>query len=137
MKFIAKILALIFLLGSFMPRTDFSQLTHLKDLTDHFQLHIQEAESTGEEISLHQFLLDHFVNPTEHEHQNSDHQQLPLHSCAVSVVMAIAEMPAPSLREMEVRNLVIPSYLDQFHLDEYVLVIDHPPAACAGELLLA
>ena len=129
MKPIAKILAIVFLLGSLLPRTDFSQLTKLKDLTDHFQLHVEVARLADQEVSLRKFLYDHFANPNSHQHPGGEHQQLPLHSCSVSVLAMAVFSETPPTLGIEAPTSVSPVYLDQFHLDGYTLVIDHPPAA--------
>ena len=79
LKLTANILAFYLLLGSFIPRTDFSQLLKLKDLQEHYQLHQLEAKLAGIEFTLQEFLYDHFIQPDGHEHEGEeDHESLPM-----------------------------------------------------------
>lgn len=78
MQLTAKILALYFLLGSFFPRTDFSQIAALPDLYDHFQEHRKEVIAKGASLSFLDFLQQHFISPDGHAHQDNSHQDLPL-----------------------------------------------------------
>lgn len=78
----AKFFSIYFFLGSLIPGTNFSDLTHLPDLIDHFQLHVTEAAAVGETYSFVRFLDDHFINPDHHarDGHSREHQDLPLHS---------------------------------------------------------
>ena len=80
MKAAAQILAFYFLLGSLFPGTDFSQLSKLGKLLEHFELHQQEAAATSETLAFSTFLLDHFWGQHRHDHHDDSHQELPLQS---------------------------------------------------------
>lgn len=82
MKAAAQILAFYFLLGSLFPGTDFSQLSKLCKLLEHFELHQQTAAQQGQALSFASFLLDHFSGEASHEHDDAgqSHQELPLQS---------------------------------------------------------
>lgn len=78
----ALFLAFYLLLGSCIPRSDYSQLGHLADLRAHFLEHQAEAIEAGETISFFDFLYIHFIDTNQHTDTNheEDHQQLPLQS---------------------------------------------------------
>lgn len=82
MKAAAQILAFYFLLGSLFPGTDFSQLSKLCKLLEHFELHLQTATQQGQALRFSAFLLDHFSGEASHEHGDAgqSHQELPLQS---------------------------------------------------------
>jgi hypothetical protein len=129
MKFTAYILAIYLLLGSFIPRTDFSQLLRLKDLQEHYQLHCQEAEMAGKEVCLQEFLYDHFIEHNDHEHAENgcSHEGLPMHSCSISVLMAFAKMHDAS-GDYEIKKAFsIPAFKNEFHPSIFLSVIDQPP----------
>ena len=78
----AKFFSIYFLLGSLIPGTNFTDLTHLPDLIDHYQMHVTEAAANGETYSFVRFMDDHFINPDHHarDGHSQEHQDLPLHS---------------------------------------------------------
>ncbi len=126
----ALLLAGYFLIGSMIPRTDFSQLMHLNDLVEHYHLHVEEALAEGESISFSAFLYLHFVNPEDHKHDHEDeHDGLPMHSISSSVAYVCS-----SAMDLE-GAMVLPScaldrsYLNVFYLQGYLAAISHPPAA--------
>jgi hypothetical protein len=82
MKAAAQILAFYFLLGSLFPGTDFSQLSKLCKLLEHFELHQQAAAQQRQTLTFTTFLLDHFNGDASHEHGDAgqSHQELPLQS---------------------------------------------------------
>ncbi len=129
MKITANILAIYFLLCSFIPRTDFSQLLRLKDLQEHYQLHRQEALAAGKDVSLQEFLYNHFVEQNNHEHPDDGggHDSLPMHSCQVSVLMAFAKMDDISDTVEITKSLSQPVSKDEFYRPVFLSVIDQPP----------
>ena len=80
MKALVYILVVYFSLGSIFPYTDFSQLLKVPGLITHFELHRLEAQAIGESFSLLDFTLNHFFDPTDHDHAEGGHQNLPLKS---------------------------------------------------------
>ena len=130
MKCTAVFMAFYLLMGSLIPRTDFRLLLHLADLAEHYELHQKEAATLGEETSLSEFFCIHFIHPDGHEHESSD-EPLPCQSATFNapVVLAAPQINTSSTSEIELPLSGSPSYLDQFHSDGYVLVIDHPPAS--------
>ena len=128
MKLTANILAFYLLLGSFLPRTDFSQLLKLKDLQEHYQLHQLEAKLAGVAFTLQEFLYDHFIQPDGHDHEGeNDHEGLPMSSCSSSVLMAFAKMEL----EKTPSDLIVFSDSPSFEIDFYSFLslsgIDRPP----------
>lgn len=80
MKLTALTLALYLLLGSLMPGADYGQWGKWADALEHYQLHQQLAAEQGQELSFHDFLLEHFWNTDSHDHGDGgqSHQDLPL-----------------------------------------------------------
>lgn len=101
MKLFAHILALYFLFGSLLPGSDFSQMKKAPAVWEHYQLHQQQAASSGNEASFFDYLYAHFLYPDSHQHDDGgqSHQDLPLKSVHVfSQILpasAIAFAPAP------------------------------------------
>ncbi|MEZ4932518.1 MAG: hypothetical protein R2788_10410 [Saprospiraceae bacterium] len=131
MKFTAYILAsLPPLLGSFIPRTDFSQLLRLKDLQEHYQLHCQEAEMAGKEVCLQEFLYDHFIEHNDHEHAEKNgcsHEGLPMHSLHHFCSDGFRQMHDAS-GDYEIKKAFsIPAFKNEFHPSIFLSVIDQPP----------
>jgi len=93
MRAVAYILAVYMALGSLLPGTDFSQLSRIPSLLDHFSLHQQLAEQTGEQLSFLQFVHMHFYQTNSHaEDANGakhDHQELPLQSVSIHLELAL------------------------------------------------
>lgn len=95
-------MALYFLLGSFLPGADFSQLSKLPVALKHFRLHKTLAAEQGNTVSFHAFMGAHFWNPDHHDHGDGgqSHKDLPLkhmHSfdhLVLQVAYAISYMPA-------------------------------------------
>ncbi|MEZ4950223.1 MAG: hypothetical protein R2879_13175 [Saprospiraceae bacterium] len=78
MKIFANIMAVYFLLGSFFPRTDFSQLAKVPNIFKHYECHVLESKAKHVKPDFTKFLTDHFFGSLEHEHQDQSHHQLPL-----------------------------------------------------------
>jgi hypothetical protein len=80
MKVIAQFMAFYFLLGSFLPGADFSQLSKLPAALRHFQLHKELAADQDATVSFHHFMGAHFWNPDNHDHGDGgqSHKDLPL-----------------------------------------------------------
>ncbi|NNE30374.1 MAG: hypothetical protein HKN16_12105 [Saprospiraceae bacterium] len=83
-------MAVYFSFGACMPRTDFSQLLKLDELSEHYQLHVEEANQVGEEMTLSSFLYLHFIVGDEHQHEGEDHEDLPLQNITSSISMIAA-----------------------------------------------
>lgn len=64
-------------MGSLIPYSDFSQILKLQELYEHYKLHEAEAKLLNEDISLTEFWIEHFILDIDHEHQESDHEDLP------------------------------------------------------------
>lgn len=110
----ANFFSVYFLLGSLIPGTNFSDLTHIPDLVDHYALHMAEAALLNEDYSLLKFINDHFVNPDEHTQNGheQDHQNLPLHniSSIVFITSEFSMVEIPVLHtELNVQFCYIPA----------------------------
>ena len=93
MRFTALCMAVYFLIGACIPRCDFSQLMHIDDLVDHYQLHVVEAETAGGSITVSEFLYIHFISGEEHDHESpADHDQLPMQQFAQTMTMHTASL---------------------------------------------
>jgi hypothetical protein len=73
------ILLVYWLLGSFFPLGDFSQLASVPVFVQHFRAHQAEAEAP---LSLWSFLTQHYLGQPAHQHPDDpmSHQHLPLKS---------------------------------------------------------
>ena len=83
MKFASLLLSFHILLGSLLPHADYTELSKLPELCEHYQLH--QRQSNGQ-LGLADFLALHY---TDRAHQQSeDDVQLPFqhhHSCTAIV----------------------------------------------------
>ncbi|MBK8702820.1 MAG: hypothetical protein IPN33_03865 [Saprospiraceae bacterium] len=89
------ILITYFLVGSILPGMDFSQLTKLPNLIEHYRHH----RSSDDKTTALAFFLQHFVNPNLHHHQDAGdcHKKLPLKSFEHAVNYFIYEETAPAV----------------------------------------
>ncbi|MFK7933731.1 MAG: hypothetical protein AB8G22_09485 [Saprospiraceae bacterium] len=85
------ILLILFCTGAGIPKGDFSQLTKINDLMEHYQLHQEEATALGEAITFVDFLYLHFITGEEHQHDTEDdHNNLPLQQFATTTFLLTA-----------------------------------------------
>ncbi len=117
------------LLGGLFPRTDFSQLLHLRALADHYRLHQQEAAAMGQAFGPFDFLWLHFVEGDSHRHADSrQHEELPCHHVCSCVHVFVQQLTAtlPEVQEFAVveRSFRLPS----FYLLDVVTDFFRPPA---------
>ena len=86
----AKFFSFYFLFGSLIPGTNFSDLVHIPDLLDHYQLHVEESAKLCEAYTLVRFINDHFINPDKHTQKDhdQDHKNLPLHNVASNLLFS-------------------------------------------------
>lgn len=63
-----------------LPGSDFSQMKRLAALQEHFRLHQAIAARSGQQVSIAEFLADHFWGSSNHHHGDNgqSHQDLPL-----------------------------------------------------------
>ena len=131
MKFFAQIMTLYLVLGSFLPRTDFSQLLTLSDLKSHFDLHAQEAALTGVEVSMCKFLWNHFVDPGSHSssHGENQHKDLPFHSFQVQFFASLSPVQSPEHHAINLNVFTSSVYKNELHLTGCLSILDRPPAS--------
>ncbi len=124
MRLLPLFLATYFLLGSLLPRTDFSQLTKVADLLGHYQEHQLEAE---EALSFLDFLCMHFIHPDHHEETGHDHQNLPLKSIPAAIDLMINNLFLPHFSNTPPKFNRI-TFLEHIFLSEFIFTIFIPPA---------
>ena len=130
MKTIALLLAWYFLMGSLLPRTDFSQLWRLDDLRSHYHEHVAAAEAIGETVSFTRFFYEHFINPDEHEQDHhTDHAGLPLLTIGTSLAFMCNDADLLQEYSSSVYSVTSLNYLNVFHLQVYGMTNPHPPSA--------
>jgi len=117
------ILATYFLLGSFIPRTDFSQLTKVVDLLGHYQEH-QLLEDV--ELSFMDFLCMHFIHLDHHKASGHDHESLPLKSMPVAIDLMVNNLFVPEFGN-NLPKLQMISFQKQFLISEFIFNIFIPP----------
>jgi hypothetical protein len=89
MPVLTKLMACYFLLGSFLPQSDFSQLAKLGQLVEHYEFHRELATAEGQSFSFLEYLSIHFTHPDEHGHHDNSHQDLPLQSFSVPLQITL------------------------------------------------
>ena len=109
MKLTALTLALYFLLGSLMPGADYGQWGKWADALEHYRLHQQLAAEQNQELSFHEFLLQHFWHTDSHDHgdEGKSHQDLPLkHLQSFDHIVLQFCKPAVPLPSVQVKQAV-------------------------------
>ena len=130
MKLFNYFLIIYFSFGACIPKSDFSQIGQLDELLDHYNLHKEEANQAGVEISFGEFLYMHFIQEENHKHPNdNDHQELPFFSVTGHTVLFMEhfEYSIKSLKVFVNKRGI--SQLDSFYLNPYINNIFHPPAS--------
>lgn len=130
LKVVAKILALYFLLGSFFPNTDFSQMTKMLNLLEHFNEHKEETSKDGEPFSLIKFLDQHYTQANDHQHNNGhSHQKLPLHQFGGFTADFVAQtIPYISSFEFEIGSALLAG-IHQWNSYEFIQPVFQPPVS--------
>lgn len=128
MKQFAKILAVYILFCGLIPKTDLRQLSHLPDLIAHYQLHQLEAKIYCLDFSLMDFLVIHFINADDHQHEENDgHQDLPFHSFHAASTFFLLSTNAAFSKARAPLNFVKIVYQSSFHLKGFLRAVFHPP----------
>jgi len=118
------------LIGSFIPRTDFSQLVYLGDLKEHYLEHKAEAAAQDLSITFFEFLYQHFIDSNQHsdaDHED-DHHELPLQTMNNFVEMMVTTSLLPHFEWSTTTFLPIISYQSPFYLSGFLSNTVHPPA---------
>ena len=118
------------LIGSFIPRTDFSQLVHLGELKEHYLEHQKEAALEGVSLTLFAFLYQHFIDSSEHsdvDHEE-DHHELPLQTINSFVNLMVPTTSLPDFEFSTTTFLSTISYQSPFYLSGFLSDTVHPPA---------
>lgn len=120
------LMCVYFTAGALMPRSDFSQLISLYDLIDHYNLHAETYTNGEEMLSILDFIKDHYVGDSEHEHDEEEHEDLPFKSLNVTMdyyfiaVQALSCHLSEQLNSVSVPRALIPDSYNVFN-------IFHPP----------
>lgn len=129
MKITAIILACYLFVGSLIPNMDFSQLLHIPDHLEHFQIHQHEAEQLGDSFNLLDFLQlftssDHSL---EHDHSN-DHSNLPCHTLHTSVLFFTIPVHNIVLHLTTVNATKEVVYQNNLYLTGFIPSLIQPPS---------
>ena len=130
MKITALLLAFYMLIGSFIPRTDFSQLVYLGDLKEHYLEHKAEAAEQNLSITLFEFLYQHFIDSNEHsdvDHEE-DHHQLPLQTMNSFINLMITSSFFLDFKWSTTTFLLTITYQSPFYLSGFLSNMVHPPS---------
>jgi hypothetical protein len=128
-KAISLFLAVYFLLGSLCPKMDYQQLFHLACAVEHYHEHRAEAEHIGEAFTIADFLMDHYLDPDNHQHE--DDKQPCQHTHSHSVDFAKVDIPTtqvPPQEELLLRNPF--SNVSSFTSSDFTSGLDQPPSFC-------
>ncbi|MCB0651978.1 MAG: hypothetical protein KDC85_11940 [Saprospiraceae bacterium] len=122
-------MALYFLLGSAFPNTDFSQITRILNLRDHFNQHKQEKNSQNQPFSFTEFLTSHYTQPNQHQHPNGHcHQNLPLHQLGHSADFVAIHIPA--IKSVKIATRLPRHIVDTLmNANDYIQAVFQPPVA--------
>lgn len=116
------------LIGSLIPKTDFSQLLHIFDLVEDYQLHKKMADQDGEEFCLVEFVIGHIFPCEEHDLHDTDQQNLPCQSPHVSVLLFISDVPTKKSDISFSTFLNELSFQNNFHLTGFIKSLIQPPS---------
>ncbi len=121
-------MALYFFIGSIFPNTDFSQMTKIFNLVEHFNEHKKENEKKGESFSLVKFFAEHYTQTGHHNHSNGHcHQKLPLHQFGGFTADFVAQtIPFISSPEFE-KNSPLLAGIYQWNAYEFIPSVFQPP----------
>lgn len=123
-KWFSFLLAVYFLLGSFLPRADWEELPKLSSLVDHYQEH-KAGESS--DYSFLDFLWSHYAQPSE-QGSSDAHNQLPFFQHNFSPAQAL--IPALGFRlqlpEPQHTHFALPVFLHPRQPDNAIF---QPPRA--------
>lgn len=128
MKLAAYILLFQFSLGALIPNCDFYQIAKVPFLIEHYQLHKNDAESSGIDYDVFDFVYTHFITCEVHQHPKGfDHDQLPLKSISSSIQFSI-NLPILICSEsaMEINSRIF--QLAEFSGVSILNSIFHPPS---------
>ena len=128
MKLLTHILIIYFVIGACVPRSDFSQLSQVNNLLDHYKLHQLEAEALAVKISFVEFLYLHFVSGDEHQHSNGDeHDGLPLYSLLSGILLYVKKTSHVLKTCFTVALEKEIFFQDTFYLNPFIHQVFHPP----------
>lgn len=117
------------LIGSFIPKTDFSQLLHVADMLEHYQLHKNEAVAQGQDFCIVDFIKAHVLPSEEHDHDDTeDHENVPCQSPHVSVLLFSmdAKFDNSDISFPTVLNEL--SFQNNFYLTGFIKSLIQPPS---------
>ncbi len=130
MPHIAKIMAFILLLGSFLPQSDVAQLRKLPQLFDHYERHVQLAAAQGESLSFAHYLCIHFIHPDQHSHGDNSHQDLPMQHFGMGIIAALPISPALPALVPPAATVIIPNFPAQACISHgFTGMVLRPPIA--------
>jgi len=130
MKITALLLSFYMMLGSLIPRTDFSQLVYLGELKAHYLEHQEEAALEGVELSFVDFLCIHFIHTNEHSESDheEDHHQLPLKTINSSTSFIIDHLTLPNFNSPSRLSTQEIAYTSPFYLIGFLSTAIQPPS---------
>ena len=117
------------LIGSFIPKTDFSQLLHVSDMLEHYQLHKKTAVVQGQDFCVVEFIKAHILPAEEHDHDESEeHENMPCQSPHVSVLLFAIDIKS------NVSDISFPTFFNElsfqnnFYLKGFIKSLIQPPS---------
>ncbi len=116
-------------LGSLIPNSDFSQLKHIPDMIEHYEVHLEETAQLNIDFSLWEFLKIHFFTPNGHEHEEDDsHENCPFQTFCSSLTFVFSTSNLFFSEEISPFTLEILSYENAFYLNGFVSTETQPPS---------
>lgn len=123
MKFAAYFMSFYFLLGSFMPSSDWDEIPKVFELFNHYQHHQQ---SEAQPISFMEFLALHYGGESKHKEQE-DHSRLPFSHVIVSAFTAIVQQPVFRFEALEKTSQKVLSIPKEFNPRDHFSELLQPP----------
>lgn len=116
-----------FSLGACIPKCDFSQLLKINDLMEHYGLHQKEAIALGKAVNFSEFLMLHFFNAEQHEHDDENsHDNLPLQNFTTSIILCITTPQSLHSSFKQLIERTLPAF-DSPYIKTITFDIFHPP----------
>lgn len=105
-------------------------MLHLADAAEHFAVHQAEADTLGTTFTLLDFVMDHYLDPNNHQHeQGNEHDELPFtHTHSHSLDWAEINI-LPSCISQAEEKLSSQSFITllSFYSSDFTSGLDQPP----------
>ncbi len=129
MRLFSVVLALYLWLGALFPGMDFSQLSSVSTLYQHFNEHnLQLVQTKQVPLSLMDFLWLHMSDIDSHDHEEGTrHADLPFQQFNLDLQFLCLTLPTLLLKNRQSHLHRTPIFIPQFNPEEWETTVFHPP----------